>query len=99
MSARAVNRNEHIGYRYLRWGWYVEPSLTALQKAQVLERFAAEFESLPPNLEPYDGWGNTMAYLCDRIARRHRGEHVGPWLPEWERRRASDHEQRVRLAS
>lgn len=83
---------EHVGYRYLRWIHDVEPELTADQKAMGNEAFAAEFESLPASRDPDDGWAESMAYLCRRIARRHRGEPVGEWLPQWERqRRVHDH--------
>lgn len=77
---------EHVGYRYLRWIYDLESGLTAHQKAAGNEAFAAEFGSLPAGREPYEGWGETMAYLCRRIARRHRGEPVGEWVPRREGR-------------
>lgn len=80
-----MTSQEHAGYRYLSWIYFVEPGLTASQKAQGFDAFAAEFESLPRIQEPFDGWGETMTYLCRRIARRHRGEPVGEWIPQWER--------------
>src|SRR2546429_4285997 len=82
-----MSNQEHVGYRYLSWAYYVEPGLTANQKAHGNDTFAAEFESLPPMLEPYEGWGETMAYLCRRSACRHRGETVDEWVPRWERQR------------
>lgn len=78
--------HELVGFRYLHWSYYVEPGLSADQQAQGLETFADEFETLPAHREPYEGWGETMAYLCRRIARRRRGEPVDEWVPEWERR-------------
>jgi hypothetical protein len=82
--------HEHVGYRYVWWGHHIQPGLTAEQKARAHEAFAVEFESLPRGQEPFEEWGETMAYLCRRIARRHRGEPVGEWVPTWERRH-SDH--------
>ena len=84
-----MSNQQHVGFRYQRWLLDVEPGLTALQKAQGYEAFAAEFESLPGSQEPTAEWGESMAYLCRRIARRHRGEPVGEWVPEWERRRGN----------
>lgn len=66
-----------VGYRFQEWSHYDEEKLTAGQKAHALDTFAAEFESLPASQEPYSGWGATMADLCRRGARRHRGEPVG----------------------
>jgi hypothetical protein len=57
METLVSSRRELVGYRYLRWSHYVEPSLTAERKAQALDKFGAEFESLPRDLEPYDGVG------------------------------------------
>lgn len=67
-------RREHVGFRYLWWCCDVEPGLAPDQKAEGNEAFAASFESLPADREPYEGWGETMADLCRRIARRHRSQ-------------------------
>jgi hypothetical protein len=85
MRNATSNAQEQVGHRYTRWCLDVEPTLTAAQKAAAYEAFAVEFEALPPHLEPDGGWAETMAYLCRRIARRHRGEPVGEWEPAWRR--------------
>lgn len=68
--------HDHVGHRFLEWTHYDEPNLGAEAKARGYEAFAAEFDSLPPHQEPIDGWAATMADLCRRIARRHRGQSV-----------------------
>src|SRR5215211_1118565 len=84
---------DHVGCRYMRWIYDVEPRLTADQSVHGNEVFAMEFASLPAHQEPYEGWGETMAYLCRRIARQYRGEPVGEWVPEWNHpRHARDRE-------
>jgi hypothetical protein len=83
-STRPGGQN-HVGDRYTRWGLDVAPKLTAEEKAVVHDAFAVEFDSLPPQYEPHGGWAESMAYMCRRIARHHRGEPVGEWVPAWER--------------
>jgi hypothetical protein len=85
----AAGGEDLVGFRYTRWLLDVEPTLTAVQKAAALEAFALEFESVPPHLEPDAGWGANLAYLCRRIARRHRGEPEGEWVPARQRRDAT----------
>lgn len=72
---------EHVGYRYLWWTHDVEPHLTADEKADGNDAFAVEFEALPRNRQPYEGWAETLAYLCRRMACRYRGLPVGEWQP------------------
>jgi hypothetical protein len=90
--------DDHVGQRFTRWGLDVEPRLSAAEKAVAYDAFAVEFESLPPHREPDAGWAEGMAYLCRRIARRHRGDPVEEWVPAWERQKAK-HDGRTRQAS
>jgi hypothetical protein len=64
---------DHVGRRFQLWIGSDEPDLSADQKAAAYETFAIEFESLPASREPSSGWAATMADLCRRIARHHRG--------------------------
>lgn len=80
--------NEHTGYRFFHWLCHAEAQLSRAKQAEGYERFARDFESLPLDSEPYEGFAETMAYLCRRLARHRRAEAVeyrvprGKWVTE-----------------
>jgi hypothetical protein len=51
-----MSYQDHVGYRYLRWTHDVEPHLNAAERADGNDAFAAEFEALARNRQPYEGW-------------------------------------------
>jgi hypothetical protein len=78
--------NDHTGYRFFHWLCHAEFQLSRAQQAEGYERFARDFEALPRDAEPYEGFTETMAYLCRRLARRRRAEAIeyraprGKWV-------------------
>lgn len=61
-----------------RWEYGESKSQTPEEQAAALERFADEYEALTH--EPYEGWGEDLAYICRRMARKRLGRPVGDYL-------------------
>lgn len=85
--SRRPSDNDPVADRYTEWDLWVAPKLTKAQKARALDAFADEFASMSRHREPYDGWGEDMAYYLRRSARTLRGEPNEEWLPRCERQR------------
>jgi hypothetical protein len=87
MPATASAVEEHhpcdVVERHNRWESFEAAEQTPEQQAAALERLADEYEALTH--EPYEGWGEDLAYLCRRMARRRLGEPVGVYLFRHER--------------
>jgi hypothetical protein len=77
----------NAGERYVKWAHYRAHRLSDAEKADAYEQFAKEFDEFPANLEPYQGWADTMAYCCRRLAKWSRGETPEEWVPAHERTR------------
>lgn len=69
-----AERRARVGFRFLMWSHDHMPYLNARDRAVAYEAFAAEFAGLPDHEQPYEEWGETMAWLCRRIAARLRDE-------------------------
>jgi hypothetical protein len=84
-TANAVEKHDpgDVVERHDRWESVESAEQTPEQQAASLNRLADEYEALTH--EPYDGWGEDLAYICRRMARRRLGQPVGPYLFRHER--------------
>lgn len=67
-----------VADRYHWWESFESRFQTPEEQAMTLNRFADEYEAL--SHEPYLGWGEDLAYIYRRMARRCLGLPVGDYL-------------------
>jgi hypothetical protein len=97
-ASRLTGRDleKDVGYRLLL-ATRDENDLTMEQKAALRDEFAAEFETVSPLNEPYDGWGQEVAAWLRAAARVMRGGD--PAAPENNPTRQARREARLRRVS